>query len=184
MFTVFLMVNVTLSILASILYSSRFIYFVYFDFKKAKRSVYLEHAAKSLLSSNFTLSTRAGSAVIVINYIFVIYMCSYLISIWGPNLISSPGTYCIATGSYTPLAEEISTAGRSILHPIIIINYIAFIAFWALMFTNLRKTLYPEQDILTLLFVSILLLISVVLSSISFEIFTPLVQVIELTLTS
>lgn len=75
------MVNVVLSILASILYSSRFIYFVYFDFKKAKKSVYLEHAAQSLLSSNFTLSTRAGSVIIAINYIFVICMCTYLTSI-------------------------------------------------------------------------------------------------------
>ena len=184
MFTAFLMVNVTLSILASILYSSRFIYFVYFDFKKSKKSVYLEHAAKSLSSSHFTLATRAGSTLLVINYIFVICMCTYLISIWGPNLVNSPSTYCINTVSCTPLAEEISSAGLSILHPIIIINYVAFIAFWALMFTNFRKTLYPEQDVLTLLFVSVLLLVSAALSVTSFEILTPLVQVARLLLTT
>lgn len=48
------------------------------------------------------------------------------------------------------------------------------------MFTNLRKTLYPEQDILTLLFVSVLLLTGVSLSVISFDILTPFVQVIGL----
>lgn len=183
-FTVFLMVNVTLSILASILYSYRFIYFVYFDFKKAKKSVYLEHAAKSLLSSHFTLSTRAGSTILITNYVFVICMCTYLISIWGPNTSHSPSTYCINTSASVPLAEEIVSAGLSIIHPIIIINYVAFIAFWALMFTNFRKNLYPEQDILTLIFVSTLLLVGMTLSITSFELLTPVVQVIEPLLTT
>lgn len=80
-FTLFLMINVVMSILASILYSSRFVYFVYFDFKKAKKAIYAEHAAKTLFSKYFTLSSRAGSLILVCNYMFVIYMCTYLISI-------------------------------------------------------------------------------------------------------
>lgn len=157
-FTVFLMINVVLSILASILYSSRFVYFVYFDFKKAKKSIYAEHAARSLFSKYFTLSSRAGSIILVINYIFVIFMCTYLTTIWGPSIVHSPNTYNIATSSSVPLAEEISSAGLSILHPIIVVNYIAFIAFWCLMFTNFRKTMYPEQDVLVILFAGTLLL--------------------------
>ena len=65
-----------------------------------------------------------------------------------------------------------------------IINYVAFIAFWALMFTNFRKNLYPEQDILTLIFVSTLLLVGMTLSITSFELLTPVVQVIEPLLTT
>lgn len=80
-FTLFIMVNVIISIIASIIYSSRFIYYVYFDFKKAKKSVYLEHVSKLFLSKHFTLASRAGSLVLIINYFFVIIMCSYLISI-------------------------------------------------------------------------------------------------------
>ena len=73
-------------------------------------------------------------------------------------MIYSPNTYNIATSSSNPLAEEIGSAGISILHPIIVVNYIAFIAFWCLIFTNFRKTMYPEQDILVILFIGTLLL--------------------------
>ena len=52
------------------------------------------------------------------------------------------------------------------------------------MFTNFRKNLYPEQDILTLIFVSTLLLVGMTLSITSFELLTPVVQVIEPLLTT
>jgi NADH:ubiquinone oxidoreductase subunit 5 (subunit L)/multisubunit Na+/H+ antiporter MnhA subunit len=80
-FTTFIMVNVMVSIVASILYSSRFIYYVYFDFKKAKKAIYIENSAKMLSSNHFTPASRAGSLILVINYLFVIVMCNYLISI-------------------------------------------------------------------------------------------------------
>jgi len=79
-FTIFLIINVILSILASIMYSSRFVYFVYFDFKKAKKPVYSEQASGTLFSKYLTLSTRAGSIILVSNYIFVLIMCTYLTS--------------------------------------------------------------------------------------------------------
>lgn len=171
LFTVFLMINIILSILASIIYSSRFIYFVYFDFKKSKKSVYVEHAAKVLFSEHFTLSTKAGSTLLTANYIFVILICTYITSIWAPSIPNSPNTYNVLTSAHLTLAEEATVGGISIIQPIIIVNYIAFIAFWCLIFTNFRKTLYPEQDILVLIAVSLTILSVLLLSTIGFTIF-------------
>ena len=167
-FTLFIMVNVIISIIASIIYSSRFIYYVYFDFKKAKKSVYLEHVSKLFLSKHFTLASRAGSLVLIINYFFVIIMCSYLISIWGPNMYTSPSTYNIVTNISNPLAQEISFGGSSILSPVVIINYIAFIMFWVIIFTQFRKTLFPEQDFALISFSMFILITILTFSIVSF----------------
>lgn len=129
LFTTFIIINVIISILASIIYSSRFIYFVYFDFKKAKKSIYLEHCSTTLSSKHFSLSSRAGALVLTANYVFVLFMCTYLLTLWGPSSVTSPVTYSILTNISNPLSSEISSAGLSILNPVIVINYIAFIFF-------------------------------------------------------
>jgi hypothetical protein len=77
----------------------------------------------------------------------------------------------VLTNAHLTLAEEATVGGISIIQPIIIVNYIAFIAFWCLIFTNFRKTLYPEQDILVLIAVSLTILSVLLLSTIGFTIF-------------
>jgi NADH:ubiquinone oxidoreductase subunit 5 (subunit L)/multisubunit Na+/H+ antiporter MnhA subunit len=129
LFTTFIIINVLISILASIIYSSRFVYFVYFDFKKAKKPIYSEHCSNLLLSKHFTLSSRAGALVLLCNYAFVIIMCTYLLTLWGPSNVTSPVTYNILTNISNPLASEIVSAGPSIINPVVTINYIAFIFF-------------------------------------------------------
>lgn len=129
LFTMFIVINVMVSILASIIYSSRFVYFVYFDFKKAKKPIYLEYSSPILSSKHFTLASRAGASVLVLNYIFVIVTCTYLLTLWGPNSATSPVTYSILTNISNPLAQELPSAGLSVINPVIIINYVAFIFF-------------------------------------------------------
>ena len=146
-FTIFLVVNIMLSIIASLIYSSRFIYYIFFDFKKAKKSIYLEHSAVNLFSKNFSLSTYAGSLILCSNYVFVILMCTYILSIWNPISVVSPATFCIDNTITIALAQELPVLGTSITYPIIVINTVAFILFWAILFTNFRKTNYPEQDL-------------------------------------
>jgi len=80
-FVVFLVVNIMLSIIASLIYSSRFIYYIFFDFKKAKKPIYLEHSSANLFSKKFSLSTHAGSVILCSNYVFVILTCTYILSI-------------------------------------------------------------------------------------------------------
>jgi len=169
----FIIINIVISILASIVYSSRFIYFVYFDFNKAKKPIYTEHCSTTLLSKHFTLSSRAGALVLLCNYTFVIVMCTYLIMLWGPSGVESPITYSILTNVSNPLASELSCAGTSIVNSVIIINYIAFIFFWGFIFIKFRNSMYFESQIY-LIFLAIIIL-SVVVSSLSFCYFTNLV---------
>lgn len=166
-FTAFIMINVIVSIIASILYSSRFVYYVYFDFKKAKKAIYIENSAKILFSNHFTPSSRAGSTILAINYVFVIVTCNYLASIWGANVPNSPTTYNIISNLHLPFAQELTSIGLSSLHPVIIVNSIAFISFFCVTFTQFRKSMYPEQDIQVIVFGSFFLLSWVTISNLS-----------------
>ena len=100
-------------------------------------------------------------------------MCTYLIMLWGPSGVESPVTYNILANVSNPLASEISCAGNSIINPVIIINYIAFIFFWGFIFIKFRNSMYFESQIY-LIFLAIVIL-SVMVSSLSFCYFTNLV---------
>jgi NADH-quinone oxidoreductase subunit L len=79
--SIFIYTNILLSILSSIVYSYRFIYFVFFDFKKAKKPVYNAYSSTTLSSNHFSLSTRAGTVILFVNYVFVIIASTYVSSL-------------------------------------------------------------------------------------------------------
>jgi NADH-quinone oxidoreductase subunit L len=79
--SVFIYANLLMSILASIIYSYRFIYFVFFDFKKGKKPIYNAYSSPQLSSLSFSISTRAGILIIFISYIFILLTSSYVVSL-------------------------------------------------------------------------------------------------------
>lgn len=83
-------------------------------------------------------------------------------------MYTSPSTYNIVTNISNPLAQEISFGGSSILSPVVIINYIAFIMFWVIIFTQFRKTLFPEQDFALISFSMFILITILTFSIVSF----------------
>lgn len=150
--SIFIYTNLLLSILSSIIYSYRFIYFVFFDFKKSKKSIYNSYSSLQLSSLHFSISTRAGILIIFINYIFVLIASSYVVSLWSPFLITSSTENNIHFSINNILSQELSIYGISIISPVILINTIAFLFFWANIFITFRSTIYFEQDILTMFF--------------------------------
>lgn len=145
--SIFIYTNILLSILSSIVYSYRFVYFVFFDFKKAKKPVYNTYSSTTLSSKHFSLSTRAGTVILFVNYIFVIMASTYVSSLWSPSLLESHTQNPLNFKVDSILSQELSLFGVGVVTPVILINTLAFIFFWAFIFIQFRPTLYPEQDL-------------------------------------
>ena len=77
-FLYFILINILGGAIAGLIYSFRLFYFVFFDFKKAKKVIYLQANRKNLNSEYYSNTTLASNiailSIIVTAYIVCIYM--------------------------------------------------------------------------------------------------------------
>jgi len=77
----FILVNILGGAVAGLIYSFRLFYFVFFDFKKARKTIYIQANRSTLNSVYYTNTTLASNIAI-----FILIVVAYFVSIYMFNI--------------------------------------------------------------------------------------------------
>jgi hypothetical protein len=112
----FILVNVFCAAVFGLFYSYRLFYYVFFDFKKAKKIIYLQANRKNLNSiyySNTTLASNiAISLLIIVSYVVSIYMFNLFLN--KTSLGEGLNIYSIYSSQYEEFNHPILTTINNI----------------------------------------------------------------------
>jgi hypothetical protein len=115
-FLYFIIINVFCAAVFGLFYSYRLFYYVFFDFKKAKKIIYLQANRKNLNSiyySNTTLaSNTAISLLIIVSYIVSIYMFNLFLN--KTSLGEGLNIYSVYSSQYEEFNHPILTTINNI----------------------------------------------------------------------
>lgn len=110
-FLYFILVNILGGAIAGLIYSFRLFYFVFFDFKKAKKIIYIQ-ANRQNLNSIFYTNTTLASNIAIISIIIVAYIvCIYMFGIFlnSSSLGEGLDIYSINSSQYEEFNHPILT---------------------------------------------------------------------------
>lgn len=132
-FLYFILVNILGGAIAGLIYSFRLFYFVFFDFKKAKKIIYIQ-ASRSNLNSVFYTNTTLASNIAIVSIIVVAYIvCIYMFGIFlnSSSLGEGLDIYSVNSSQYEEFNHPILTLINNIgyfnwILLIIIISLLSF----------------------------------------------------------
>lgn len=107
----FILLNILGGAVAGLVYSFRLFYFVFFDFKKAKKIIYVQ-ASRKTLDSLFYTNTTLASNIAIFSLIVVAYIvCTYMFGIFlnGSSLGEGLDIYSINSSQYEEFNHPILT---------------------------------------------------------------------------
>lgn len=115
-FLLFILVNVLGGAVFGLVYSYRLFYYVFFDFKKSKKAIYIQ-ANRSILKSEFYTNTTLASNIaisflIITSYIVSIYMFSIFLN--SSSLGEGLDIYSIYSSQYTEFSHPLLTTINNI----------------------------------------------------------------------
>lgn len=130
----FIFVNILGGAIAGLFYSYKLFYFVFFDFKKAKKIIYIQSSYKNLNSNFYTNTTLASNIAI-----FLLLVSSYVISLHLFNLFLSKSSIGEGLSIYSTSSSQNNEFNRILISTIsnvglinwLIILIITFICFAA-----------------------------------------------------
>ena len=110
-FLYFILVNILGGAIAGLIYSFRLFYFVFFDFKKAKKIIYIQANRKNLNSVFYTNTTLASNIAIVSIIIVAYLVCIYMFGIFlnSSSLGEGLDIYSINSSQYEEFNHPILT---------------------------------------------------------------------------
>lgn len=146
-FLYFILVNILGGAIAGLIYSFRLFYFVFFDFKKAKKIIYLQ-ANRNNLNSVFYTNTTLASNIAIFSIIIVAYVvCIYMFGIFLNNSSLGEGLdiYSVNSSQY----EEFNHPILTLINNIGYFNWILIIIIVSLLSFSWRRV-YRYNVILNL----------------------------------
>lgn len=149
----FILVNVFCAAVFGLFYSYRLFYYVFFDFKKAKKIIYIQANRKNLNSiyySNTTLASNiAISLLIIVSYIISIYMFNLFLN--KTSLGEGLNIYSIYSSQYEEFNHPILTTINNIGY----FNWLLLIVIMLILLASWRRVLnyYNIINILSILII-------------------------------
>jgi NADH:ubiquinone oxidoreductase subunit 5 (subunit L)/multisubunit Na+/H+ antiporter MnhA subunit len=133
----FILLNILGGAIAGLIYSFRLFYFVFFDFKKAKKIIYIQANRKNLNSTFYTNTTLASNiaifSIIVVAYIVCIYMFGIFLN--SSSLGEGLDIYSVNSSQY----EEFNNPILTLINNIGYFNWILIIIIISLLSFSWRK---------------------------------------------
>lgn len=133
----FILLNILGGAIAGLIYSFRLFYFVFFDFKKAKKIIYMQANRKNLKSIFYTNTTLASNiaifSIIVVAYIVCIYMFGIFLN--SSSLGEGLDIYSINSSQY----EEFNNPILTLINNISYFNWILIIIIVSLLTFSWRR---------------------------------------------
>lgn len=134
-FLVFL--NCILAALTGIFYSSRLIYFVFFDIKKSKKNLYLYYSYKFLNSRFYSNTSLSSNIAIILIFIFSYFLGFYLLN----SYLSFNYSFSNFFSFFSYNSNFILNFNSNLeLFNFLYINYLVIFLVFFLFFINWRKT--------------------------------------------
>jgi len=133
----FILLNILGGAIAGLIYSFRLFYFVFFDFKKAKKIIYMQ-ANRSNLNSIFYTNTTLASNIAIFSIIVVAYIvCIYMFGIFlnSSSLGEGLDIYSINSSQY----EEFNNPILTLINNIGYFNWILIIIIISLLSFSWRR---------------------------------------------
>ena len=135
----FILVNVFCAAVFGLFYSYRLFYYVFFDFKKAKKIIYFQSNRKNLNSiyySNTTLASNiAISLLIIVSYIISIYMFNLFLN--KTSLGEGLNIYSIYSSQYEEFNHPILTTINNIGY----FNWLLLIVIMLILLSSWRRVI-------------------------------------------
>jgi NADH:ubiquinone oxidoreductase subunit 5 (subunit L)/multisubunit Na+/H+ antiporter MnhA subunit len=157
----FILVNIFCAAVFGLFYSYRLFYYVFFDFKKAKKIIYLQANRKVLNSmyySNTTLASNiAISLLIIVSYIISIYMFNVFLN--KTSIGEGLNIYSIYSAQYEEFNHPILTTINNISY----FNWLLLIVIFLILLSSWRRVL-NYFNILNIFYVLIIFFIFFYLS--------------------
>lgn len=133
----FILLNILGGAIAGLIYSFRLFYFVFFDFKKAKKIIYMQANRKNLSSIFYTNTTLASNiaifSIIVVAYIVCIYMFGIFLN--SSSLGEGLDIYSINSSQY----EEFNNPILTLINNISYFNWVLIIIIISLLSFSWRR---------------------------------------------
>lgn len=152
----FILLNILGGAIAGLIYSFRLFYFVFFDFKKAKKIIYIQANRNNLNSVFYTNTTLASNIaiffIIIVAYIVCIYMFGIFLN--SSSLGEGLDIYSINSSQY----EEFNNPILTLINNISYFNWVLVIIIISLLSFSWRKV-YKYTTILN--FYSFFILFSI-----------------------
>ena len=114
----FILLNILGGAIFGLIYSYRLFYFVFFDFKKAKKAIYNQSNRSNLFSEHYTNSTLASNISIT-----CLIISSYIISIYMFHIFLNPSSYGEGLDIYSVRPSQYSEFKHPLLTTINNIGY-------------------------------------------------------------
>jgi len=139
MFLYFVTVNVFCAAVFGLFYSYRLFYYVFFDFKKSKKIIYLQANRKNLNSFYYSNSTLASniaiSLLIIVSYITSIYMFNLFLN--KSSLGEGLNIYSIYSSQYEEFNHPVLTTINNIGY----FNWLLLVVIILILLASWRKVL-------------------------------------------
>ena len=153
----FILVNVFCAAVFGLFYSYRLFYYVFFDFKKAKKIIYLQANRKNLNSvyySNTTLASNISiSLLIIVSYITSIYMFNLFLN--KTSLGEGLNIYSIYSSQYEEFNHPILTTINNIGY----FNWLLLIVIMLILLSSWRRVINYFNVINTFSFLIVFLIL-------------------------
>ena len=138
-FLYFILVNILGGAIAGLIYSFRLFYFVFFDFKKAKKIIYLQ-ANRNNLNSIFYTNTTLASNIAIVSIIIVAYVvCIYMFGIFlnSSSLGEGLDIYSVNSSQYEEFNHPILTTINNIGY----FNWLLLIVIMLILLSSWRRVI-------------------------------------------
>lgn len=134
----FILVNILGGAVFGLVYSYRLFYFVFFDFKKAKKIIYNQANRVNLFSEHYTNTTLASNLAIL-----GLIVSSYIVSIYIFHLFLNPSSYGESLDIYSVRPSQYSEFNHPLLTTINNIGYFN----WLLLIIILSITIFTWRQV-------------------------------------
>jgi hypothetical protein len=110
-FLYFILINILGGAIAGLIYSFRLFYFVFFDFKKAKKIIYNQSNRTNLNSVFYTNTTLASNIAITLIIVVAYIVCIYMLGIFlnSSSLGEGLDIYTVNSSQYEEFNHPILT---------------------------------------------------------------------------
>lgn len=112
----FIFTNILGGAVAGLIYSFRLFYFVFFDFKKAKKIIYLQANRKILNSKYYSNTTLASNIAIFLIIVVAYFVCIYMFDMFlnSSSLGEGLDIYSINSSQYDDFHHPMLTTINNI----------------------------------------------------------------------
>ncbi len=149
----FILVNCLFGAFTGLFYSYRLFYNVFFDFKKAKKKLYLQSSSQNLNSYYYSNTTILGNLAIM-----GLLLTSYIVSVYFLYLYSTKDLNFSNFSSFLVYSSALDNfvASKNFLYSVSYINWIVIILLFTIFFTSWRKLPVNLFNSISRLFVCVL----------------------------